>query len=555
MKSKSKRLYPKLLTVLGEGYRLQTFLNDLTSGVLVGIVALPLAIAFAIASGLKPEQGLYTAVVAGLVIPILGGSRVQVSGPAGAFIVIVYGIVERYGYSGLQTATLMAGVMLILMGLVGLGSLLRFISYPLTVGFTSGIAAIIFSSQIRDLLGLPIAKVPGDFVEKWRVIFEHIGQFDWNALSIGALSIIIISLWPYITRKIPGSLIAILASTLAVKFLALPVETVGSRFGNVPATLPAPSLPDLSLTTIQGLFMPALTIAMLGAIESLLCAVVSDGMMGGRHRSDMELVAQGVGNIASPIFQGMPATGAIARTATNVKNGGRTPVSAIVHALTLLLIMLFFAPWAAEIPMPSLAAILIVVAYNMSEWRTFVALLRSPKSDVLVLVTTFLLTVLIDLTVAIEVGIVLSSLLFMRSMSEESEVVSLSGENGSEELFIDRSNIPEGVQIFEIHGPLFFGAIEQFKNAVSVVSGRGYVLILNLKYVRRIDASGLHALEQVLSGMKVKGGSLILCGLNTQPRRILERSGFLSKLSPQNVCDTLDSGIEAARSLIGWRSE
>ncbi|HMK37912.1 MAG TPA: SulP family inorganic anion transporter, partial [Bacteroidota bacterium] len=401
-------LIPKLFTVFRNGYSRNQFVEDLTAGTIVGIVALPLAIAFAIASGVKPEQGLFTAIIAGLVVSSLGGSRVQIAGPTGAFIVIVYGIVRTYGYDGLAVATMIAGVILIVMGLARLGTLLKFVPYPLTVGFTSGIALIIFSSQINDFLGLRIADLPADFVGKWAVYASRLGSIDAISLSVGVASLGIILLAQRFSPRVPGSLLSILCMTAIVVWFRLPVESIGSRFGSVPGVLPAPRLPDVSWETITRVFSPAVTIAMLGSIESLLSAVVADGMIRSRHRSNIELVAQGVANVLSPLFSGIPATGAIARTATNVKSGGRTPVAGVIHAIVLLLIMLLFGRWAALIPMPTLAAILLVVAYNMSEWHSFVKTLRSPRSDVAVMVVTFALTVIVDLTVAIQVGVILS---------------------------------------------------------------------------------------------------------------------------------------------------
>ncbi len=418
----SSPFMPKLFTVLREGYTRKQFWQDLTAGVIVGIIALPLAIAFAIASGVKPEQGLYTAIIAGFLISALSGSRVQIGGPTGAFIVIVYGIVQQYGYDGLMIATFIAGIMILAMGFARLGVVIKYIPYPVIVGFTTGIALIIFSGQMRDFFGLQMANVPAEFIDKWTVYAEHFATINPHALGIGLLSLAIVVWWPKLTHRVPGSLIAILAATALVHVFNLPVETIGSRFGEVPSHLPKPHVPELSWSLFTKMFSPALTIALLAAIESLLSAVVADGMLGTRHRSNMELIAQGVANIVSPIFGGIPATGAIARTAANIKNGGRTPIAGLVHALTLLLIMLFFAKWAALIPMATLAAILVVVAYNMSEWHLFIKIFRSPRSDVAVLLITFLLTVLIDLTVAIEVGVVLAAFLFMRRMSMVTQV-------------------------------------------------------------------------------------------------------------------------------------
>ncbi|MDX9758262.1 MAG: sulfate permease [Bacteroidota bacterium] len=553
----TKRLEPKLFTVFREGYSKETFVSDLTAGVIVAIVALPLAIAFAIASGVKPEQGLYTAIIAGAAISILGGSRVQISGPTGAFIVVIYAIVQQYGYDGLAVATLMAGIMLVLMGLLRMGTLLKFIPYPLTVGFTSGIALIIFSSQIKDLLGLETGPVPAEFIGKWTLFAENIVTLNLTALAVSVASIFIILLWPRVTKRIPGSLIAILAATAAVQLLDLPVETIGSRFGAVPSSFPTPTLPVASWAMVRELFSPALTLALLGAIESLLSAVVADGMMGTRHRSNMELIGQGVGNILSPLFGGIPATGAIARTATNVRNGGKTPVSGIVHAIVLLLIMLFFGRWAALIPMPALAAILVVVAYNMSEWRTFRKLLRYPKSDVLVLVATFVLTVLIDLTVAIEVGIVLSALLLMKRMSDTTEMQIITrglaeGEQEEEEIddyHIESRDVPDDVAVFEVQGSLFFGAVEQFKETLGELRTHPRVFILRTRNVRAIDATGLQAIEDLVTRLRTEGVKFLVSGVHAQPMMAMRAAGLIDLIGEENLCGNIDEALKKARVL------
>ncbi|HWQ32666.1 MAG TPA: sulfate permease [Blastocatellia bacterium] len=553
-----QRLEPKLITVFREGYSTKKFTADLIAGLIVGIVALPLAIAFAIASGVKPEQGLYTAIVAGLAIAALGGTRAQISGPTGAFVVIIYGIVQQYGYDGLAVATIIAGAILIVMGLARMGAFLKFIPYPVTVGFTSGIALIIFSSQIRDFLGLQMTSVPVGFVEKWAAYGHHLTTFNPAALSVGFGALLIVFLWPRVTPKIPGSLIAILAATAAVQMLHLNVETIGSRFGSVPTALPAPHFPQLSFSLIQQMFSPAITIALLAAIESLLAAVVADGMMGTRHRSNMELIAQGVGNILSPVFGGIPATGAIARTATNIKSGGRTPVAAIIHSFTLLLIMLFFGRWAALIPLPALAAILIYVAYNMSEYHAFLKLLRSPKSDVAVLLVTFLLTVLIDLTVAIQVGVVLAAFLFLQRMSDVTEV-SLLTQNLKEESEDDPDNpraiskrvVPPGVEVFEVYGSLFFGAIERFKDSLRRIEKNPKVLIIRMRMVPAIDATGLQVLEDLLERTKREGGTLMLTGVAEQPVEAMRRSGLLDGIGRENIMDDIDAALARARMLLG----
>lgn len=550
------RLEPKLLTVIREGYTAKQFSADLIAGIIVGIVALPLGIAFAIASGVKPEQGLYTAIIAGLVIGALGGSRAQISGPTGAFIVIIYGIVQQYGYDGLVVATIIAGLILIAMGLARMGAFLKFIPFPVIVGFTSGIAVIIFSGQIRDFLGLRMREVPADFIEKWMAYGEAIRTINLQALGIGALSLSILIFWPRISHKLPAPLVAIIVGTLAVKLAGLVVETIGSRFGSVPNGFPAPHLPHLTWALITKMFSPGLTIALLAAIESLLAAVVADGMLGTRHRPNMELIAQGIGNIISPIFQGIPATGAIARTATNIKSGGRTPVAAIVHGLFLLFILLFLGKWAALIPLPTLAAILIFVAYNMSEYHVFIKLLRSPRSDVVVLLVTFLLTVLIDLTVAIQVGVVLAAFLFMQRMSEVS-LVSPVTENLREEeenlnsaRAITKRLVPPGVEVFELFGTLFFGAIERFKDSLLRVEKKPKVLIIRMRMVPAVDATGLQVLEDVLDRTRHEGGTLLLTGVQAQPLEAMERSGFLDKLGRENLMDNIDAALARARELI-----
>ncbi|HBR15102.1 MAG TPA: sodium-independent anion transporter [Candidatus Omnitrophica bacterium] len=553
------KLKPKLITVLKEGYSLKKFVPDLIAGIIVGIVALPLAIAFAIASGVKPEQGLYTAVVAGFIVSCLSGSRVQIGGPTGAFIVIVYGIVSKYGYDGLATATLMAGFLLILMGIARFGDIIKYIPYPVTVGFTGGIALIILAAQIRDFLGLTGGAVPAEFIEKIKYYAEHINTYNFYAVGIGILTLLIIVYWPKVTRKIPGSFIAIIFTTLLVKIFHLPIETIGSRFGGVPNTLPMPHVPNISIDIIKKLSSPALTIAMLAGIESLLSAVVADGMTGNRHRSNMELIAQGVANIASPVMGGIPATGAIARTATNVKNGGRTPFAGIIHAVTLLLILIFFGPWAALIPMAALAGILISVAYNMSEWHLFVKIFRSPMSDVIVLLTTFLLTVFVDLTVAIKFGVVLAAFLFMKRMSEATEVGyitdSLVDQEIDEEDMVDQNrisqkDIPDEVEVFEIDGPFFFGAADKFKDTIRSLEKKPKILILRMRHVPTIDATGISALENVLSLSKQDGTRIILSGLQARPLEKMKRAGLLKYIEDENIQSTIDQTFDRARQIL-----
>jgi len=550
-------LLPKLVTTLKD-YTREQFSRDLLAGAIVGIVALPLAIAFAIASGVSPERGLYTAIVAGFLISALGGSRVQIGGPTGAFVVIVSGIVAQYGVDGLVLATLMAGFIIVAFGLLRWGAAIKFIPYPVTIGFTSGIALIIFSSQIRDLLGLEMTAVPAPFVAKWGAYVRAFDSFNPWALVVAVATLAIITAWPRVSRRVPGPFVALIVTTVVVQLWHLPVETIGARFGEIHAGLPRPTLPVITLERLRILAAPAFTIALLAAIESLLSAVVADGMIGGRHRSNMELVAQGIANIASPLFGGMPATGAIARTATNVKNGGRTPVAGMTHALTLLLITLFFGRWAGLIPLATLAAILVVVAFHMSEWRTFVSEFRAPKSDVAVLLATFLLTVLVDLTAAIEVGMVLAAFLFMRRMAEVTNISVLTHEFTDpvddfehDPNAVRRRAIPEGVQVYEITGPFFFGAAEMFKDRVARIAGKPKVLILRLRHVPAIDSTGLHALRELVQRSKNEGILVILSDVHAQPVVALERSGLYDELSEENIHGNIDDALNRAREALG----
>jgi len=526
--------------------------------VIVGIVALPLAIAFAIASGVSPERGLFTAIVAGFLISALGGSRVQIGGPTGAFVVIVYAIVQRYGVDGLAAATLLAGVILAGFGLARLGGAIKFIPYPVTIGFTSGIALIIFSGEVKDFLGLRMGTVPPEFVEKWRAFGGHLATMNPWAVSVSVLTLAIIVAWPRFNRRIPSPFVALIVTTALVQLLHLPVETIGTRFGVINAALPRPALPAITLAQLPALMGPAFTIALLGAVESLLSAVVSDGMIGGRHRSNMELVAQGVANIASPLFGGIPATGAIARTATNVKNGGRTPVAGITHSVTLLLIALFFGRWAGLIPMATLAGILVVVAYSMSEWRTFVNEFRAPKSDVAVLLTTFLLTVFWDLTVAIEVGMVLAAFLFMRRMAEVTNISALTHEFQdpvndfeTDPNAVRRRVVPAGVEVYEITGPFFFGAAETFKDRLGRIAVRPKVLILRMRHVPAIDSTGLHALRDLVHRSRHDGSLVILSDVHAQPVVALERSGMYDELGEENIHGNIDDALNRAREHLG----
>jgi len=546
---------PKLFDTL-KNYNRQQFSKDLLAGLIVGIVALPLAIAFAIASGVSPEKGLYTAVIAGFIISAMGGSRVQIGGPTGAFIVIVYGIVQVHGVNGLIIATFMAGVMLIIMGFARLGAVIKFIPHPLIIGFTSGIALIIFSSQVKDFFGLKMGVVPADFLDKWVSYIQNFQSINVYAALIAGATVVIILLWPKVTHKIPGSLIAIFVTTAAMQWLNLPVETIGSKFGSIPSSLPGPVMPDLDFATVKNLIQPAFTIALLCGIESLLSAVVADGMIGGNHKSNMELIAQGTANIFSSIFGGIPATGAIARTATNVKNGGRTPVAGIVHAVTLLLIMLFVGKWAALIPMATLAGILVVVAYNMSEWESFVSVFKGPRSDVAVLLTTFFLTVLIDLTVAIEIGMVLAVFLFMRKMIKFSDVSVLTKDiddngNGNDKEAIGNFAIPEDVEVFEITGPLFFGAAYKFKDAMKFIEKPPKVLIIRMRQVPIIDATGIRTLQEVFKESKHRGTKLILSEVHSQQvMRELKDARLLFAIGKANVTDGFMEAIDRGKVIL-----
>ncbi len=549
-------LTPKLLTTLDEGYSLRKLTADVSAGILVGIVALPLAIAFAIASGVKPEQGLYTAIFAGLVASVLGGSRVQISGPTGAFIVVIYGVVQQYGYHGLAIATMIAGFLLIAMGVARMGVLLRLIPYPVTVGFTSGIALIIFSSQVKDFLGLAIDVVPADFVQKWISFAEASASVSLPSLAVGAGSLLILLVWPRITRKIPAPMVAILIMTVVVQMFGISVETIGSRFGSVSTSIPEPTMPEGSWELVTTMFGPGVTIALLAGIESLLSAVVADGMMGTRHRSNMELVAQGVSNVLSPLFGGIPSTGAIARTATNVKAGGTTPVAGIVHALTVLILMTLFGSLASLIPMATLAAILITVAYTMSEWHAFVKTFRGPRGDVGILITTFLLTVLIDLTVAIEVGVVLAAFLFLRQMAGVTQVQLITKDieevedEGEDPNAISKRSVPDGVEVFEIYGSLFYAAVDQFKDSLRAVEKPPKVLILRTRNMLAIDATGLRALEDLMERTRRDGTTLVISGIHKQPLFSISTSGLMDKIGEDNVCGNIDEALTRARAIL-----
>ncbi|MBF0123003.1 MAG: STAS domain-containing protein [Candidatus Omnitrophica bacterium] len=536
---------PKIISVLREGYSLPSLGKDLLAGLIVGIVALPLSIAIAIASGAKPEQGLITAFVAGLLISLLSGSRVQIGGPTGAFIIIVFGISQKYGYDGLAAATVMAGILLVIMGFMRMGDVIKYIPYPVTVGFTSGIALVIFTTQIPDFFGVHLISTPAHFAAKWITYGQNYTNTSPYALILGLLTILIIRLWPRFDKRLPGTLIAILVTTGLVIWLKLPVETIASRFGEVPNRFPAPHLPHITIDMIIQLASPAITIALLAGIESLLSAVVADGMLGTKHRSNMELVAQGVANIVSPIFSGIPATGAIARTATNIKNGGRTPFAGIVHAFVILMLFLFCGKWAGLIPMPCLAGILIVVAYNMSEWRHFKRLLRSPQSDVLVLLLTFGLTVLVDLTVAIEVGVVLAALLFMHRMAESThiDIIHDNDQNGRPHEY---AGVPEGVEIFEINGPFFFGAVDKFREALLSFKKLPKILILRMSAVPAVDASAVSSMERLIKEAKRDGTHIIIAGVSHKVFKTFHKSGLVERIGLENILSDVSLALAHA---------
>lgn len=542
-----------------KNYSRELFFKDLMSGIIVGIVALPLAIAFGIASGVTPEKGIITAILAGFLVSAFGGSKVQVSGPTGAFIVIVYGIVEKFGVQGLVVATFMAGVMLILMGVFKIGTIIRFIPYPIIVGFTSGIALTIFTTQIKDLFGLQMAHVPGSFIEKW---IAYAGCFDtanlW-AFGISILTILIIVFTPKISPKIPGSLVAIILLTVAVYFLKnkfgiTSIETIGDRF-QIKAQLPEPQGIGLSFDKINLLMSAAFTIAMLGAIESLLSATVADGVTGDKHDSNTELIGQGVANVIVPFFGGIPATGAIARTMTNINNGGKTPVSGIIHAMVLLLILLFLGNLSKHIPMACLAGILVIVSYNMSEWRTFRSLLKTTKSDISVLLTTFFLTVIFDLTIAIEIGLILAIIMFVRRVSETSSISVLTDEISLTDASFptaaaENLTIPAGVEVYEIDGPFFFGVANKFDEQMKVIGDKPKARIIRMRKVPFIDSTGLHNLEILIKNSKKESIQIILSGVNERVRAVLEKSDVAQMIGDENICPSIQVAIAKAEAFL-----
>lgn len=549
---------PALFSALKD-YSKEKFFSDLMAGIIVGIVALPLAIAFGIASGVSPEKGLITAIIGGFIVSFLGGSSVQIGGPTGAFIIIVYGIIQKYGIEGLAIATVIAGIILLLMGVFKLGTIIKFIPYPIVVGFTSGIALTIFTTQMKDLFGLTMEHVPADFISKWIAYGKSFDTVNLWSLLIGVASILLIVFTPKFSRKIPGSLVAIIVLTVVVYVLRsyfgiTGIETIGDRF-TINASLPAPEKITFNMETIDMLILPAFTIAMLGAIESLLSATVADGVTGGKHNSNTELIAQGAANIIVPLFGGIPVTGAIARTMTNINNGGRTPVAGIIHAVVLLLILLFLGPLTKHIPMACLAGVLIIVSYNMSEWRTFRSLMKNPKSDVAVLLTTFFLTVIFNLTIAIEFGLLLAMLLFMRRMTEVTRVSVIRDEiDLSQESEVppaeERLTVPQGVEIYEIDGPFFFGVANKFGECMKKIGDKPKVRIIRMRNVPFMDSTGLHNLESLYRLSAMEHIHLILSGVNPQVHKVLTKSGFAAKVGEENICSNINEALQKAGEVV-----
>ena len=552
---------PRLLSELRH-YNKAKFAADLMAGLIVGIVALPLAIAFGIASGVSPSQGILTAIIGGFIVSALGGSRVQIGGPTGAFIVIIYGIVSdpNLGLSGLMLATMLAGIFLILLGVCHLGTIIKFIPYPIVVGFTSGIAVTIFTTQIKDLFGLTIAgKMPGDFLSKWLVYFQNFDTVDWVTTAIGVLSIVIIALTPKVSKKVPGSLVAIIVMTIGVYFLNtytdMKVLTIGDQFGEIKASIPSLQVPNLSWESVKSLFPTAMVIAVLGAIESLLSATVADGVCGDHHNSNQELIGQGVANLCTPLFGGIPCTGAIARTMTNINNGGRTPVAGIIHAAVLLVIFLVLMPLAAYIPMSCLAGVLVIVSYNMSGWRTFMQLMKNPKSDVIVLFITFLLTIIFDLTIAIEVGLLIACLLFMKRMAESTQIKVIADEidpndETDAEVHEEHLRIPQGVEVYEINGPYFFGIANKFEELMAAMEDHPKVRIIRMRRVPFIDSTGIHNLQNLCEMSHREGTHIVLSGVTPNVYSVLEHNGFCHLLGKDHICPNINVALERASAIV-----
>lgn len=554
----SERIKPKLFSVM-KGYNRSKLMKDVISGIIVAIIALPLSIALAIASGVSPEKGIHTAIIAGFMISFLGGSRVQIGGPTAAFVVIIVGIINDYGLNGLIVATIMAGIILVIMGLCRLGTLIKFIPNTITVGFTGGIAVTLFVQQLKDFFGLEMAKVPSNFIDRLAAYGKHIDTINGQAVLVGGIALVIMIVFPYITEKIPGSLVAIIVTTVLVQVSGMEVNTIGSVYGELSARFPAPSLPSVNFEMIRKLISPAFTIAILAAIESLLSCVVSDGMIGSRHRSNMELVAQGVGNICSGLFGGIPATGAIARTAANVKNGGRTPVAGMVHAVVLALIMLLLMPYAALIPMTTLSAVLIIVAYNMSGWREFVAMRKAPKSDITVLILTFALTVCFDLVIAIEIGMVLAAMLFLNRMANVTDVRRWITEDDFDENTdkdaIGLMKIPEKTVVYEISGPMFFGAVDKFLDIVAESKKSNYAMILRMRSVPALDATAYKTLEKIYFQCRKSKMQLILSHANEQPLEVMKKEGLYELLGEENFQPHIREALKRAEIVVQQRKQ
>lgn len=555
----SERIKPKLFSVM-KGYTKQQLIKDIISGIIVAIIALPLSIALAIASGVSPEKGIHTAIIAGFMISFLGGSRVQIGGPTAAFVIIIVGIINDYGTDGLIVATIMAGIILIIMGLCHFGTLIKFIPSTITVGFTAGIAVTLFTQQLKDFFGLQIEKVPSEFIPKIKSYAEHWDTLNKEALLIGVAALVIMIVWAHITDKIPGSLVAIIVTTLIVKFADMDVATIGKVYGTLSSKFPTPSIPNVNFTMIKELISPAFTIAILAAIESLLSCVVSDSMIGSRHRSNMELVAQGVGNVCSGLFGGIPATGAIARTAANVKNGGRTPIAGMVHAIVLALIMILLMPTAALIPMPTLAAVLIIVAYNMCGWREFVAMLKAPKSDVIVLITTFGLTIIFDLVVAIEVGMVLAAMLFLNRMANVTDIRKWTDYDDVTTGNTDKDNInlvklPKKTVVYEISGPLFFGAANKLLGIVAESKRDNYVMILRMRSVPALDSTAFKTLENIYNQCEKSKIQLILSHVNPQPMSVIKKQGLYDRIGEENFKPHIDEALKRAEEVVAKKTE
>ena len=551
---------PRLVSELRH-YNKEKLAADLMAGLIVGIVALPLAIAFGIASGVSPSQGILTAIIGGFIVSALGGSRVQIGGPTGAFIVIIYGIVSNpnLGLPGLMLATMLAGAFLILLGVCRLGTIIKFIPYPIVVGFTSGIAVTIFTTQIKDLFGLQTEKLPGDFLSKWGIYFQHFDTLDWVTTAVGILSIVIIALTPKVSKKIPGSLVAIILMTVGVYFLNahtnFHVTTIGDQFGEIKASIPSLQVPNLSWENVKGLFPTAMVIAVLGAIESLLSATVADGVCGDHHNSNQELIGQGVANICTPLFGGIPCTGAIARTMTNINNGGRTPVAGIVHAIVLLVIFLVLMPLAAYIPMSCLAGVLVIVSYNMSGWRTFMQLMKNPKSDVIVLLITFFLTVVFDLTIAIEVGLLIACLLFMKRMAESTQIKVIADEidpndETDAEVHEEHLIIPKGVEVYEINGPYFFGIANKFEELMAAMENHPKVRVIRMRRVPFIDSTGIHNLQNLCEMSHREGTHIVLSGVTPNVYSVLEHNGFCKLLGKDHICPNINVALDRAAAII-----